>query len=430
MQMEERPEVKVAEERRLLVERVAASSYLNRSARLRNLLFYLTDRVSEDESVEIHEQEVGHQVFGRTADYDTATDNIVRVHASMLRKRLDQYFAAEGADAPVLIEIPRGNYAPVFRERSKGEAEPAAEPTPERQLTSGRDWRLAAAAACAILFASSTAVLLMRGTTIRPAATAGGPMVRLFWSQILSPDHPTDVVVDDAAVALYQELTGHAISLNEYFDRSYLRSLPEVAAAAGLDPQVATATILRRQSSFADTSSSWKLLQLAAALNARVNLRFARDYSFRDLKANSAILLGTGRSDPWIQPFEAQLEIRWQFDQKGGVYYPVDSLLPSRTFETGRPGEAHEGYFSIALLPNLSGTGNVLLVSATGGSATNAAADFLANEKALRDLRGQLPRGKTAEFPPFETLVKAQSRSGGTRDVSVVLCRALARQDE
>ena len=67
---------------------------------------------------EIHEQEVGHKVFGRPRDYDTGSDNIVRVHASMLRKRLEQYFAEDGAAEPVIVEIPRGNYAPVFHERA------------------------------------------------------------------------------------------------------------------------------------------------------------------------------------------------------------------------------------------------------------------------------------------------------------------------
>jgi hypothetical protein len=68
---------------------------MNRSARLRDLLVYLTTRVLEDEVFEIHEQEVGHKVFGRPANYDTGSDNIVRVHAAMLRKRLEQYFAEE-----------------------------------------------------------------------------------------------------------------------------------------------------------------------------------------------------------------------------------------------------------------------------------------------------------------------------------------------
>src|ERR1700733_11695152 len=97
--------VRIADERRLLVERVSASSYFNRSARLRDLLHYLTERVLEDESCDIREHEVGYKVFGRPLDYDTAADNIVRVHASMLRKRLEQFFLAEGGDEPWVIEI-------------------------------------------------------------------------------------------------------------------------------------------------------------------------------------------------------------------------------------------------------------------------------------------------------------------------------------
>jgi len=111
-----------------LAERVAASSYLNRSARLRDLFLYLCERVLEDGADNIHEHEVGHKVFDRLADYDTTADNIVRVHASMLRKRIEQYFANEGRLEPVVIEIPKGNYAPVFHKRP-AELLPVPSPT-------------------------------------------------------------------------------------------------------------------------------------------------------------------------------------------------------------------------------------------------------------------------------------------------------------
>lgn len=91
------------------------------SARLRDLLLYLTDRVLDGDVDEIHEQEVGVKVFGRPANYDTSSDNIVRVHASMLRKRLEQYFASEGADEPMVVEIRKGNYAPIFHARPEVE---------------------------------------------------------------------------------------------------------------------------------------------------------------------------------------------------------------------------------------------------------------------------------------------------------------------
>src|ERR1700733_2396113 len=81
------------------------------------MFIYVCGRVLDHSADEIHEQEIGQEVFGRPADYDTSADNTVRVHASMLRKRVDQYFANEGLSEPVVIEIPRGNYAPVFHER-------------------------------------------------------------------------------------------------------------------------------------------------------------------------------------------------------------------------------------------------------------------------------------------------------------------------
>jgi hypothetical protein len=426
--MSQGSQIRATEDRRLLVERLAASPYFNRSTRLRDLLVYLTDRVLEDDRLEIHEQEVGHQVFGRAPDYDTAADNIVRVHASMLRKRLDQYFSAEGAAEPVTIEIPRGNYAPIFRERSNAAAEtlnpaPGADPPPAKPR---EDWRLIAAMTCAVVFAIATAMLLFREPVQRATATPGiGPAVRQFWGQFLGRDRVTDVVLDDAAVALYQELSGRTISLNEYFDRSYLRNL-SAADGAGLTTAAAMSIILRRQSSFADTSFTWKLTQLARTLTAQPNLRFARDYSFRDLKANNAILLGNGRSNPWVQPFEAQLAIHWEFDRASGTYYPVDTRNPDKRFQPQKPGEAHEGYFSLALVPNLGGSGKVLLVAATGGSATNSAADFLADEQALHELRGRLRAGNSPGFPSFEALVKAQGRSSGTRDISVVVCRPVS----
>jgi len=410
--------IKVADARRLLVERVAHSPYLNRSARLRDLLLYLTDRVLEDEAGEIHEQEVGYKVFGRPLDYDTTADNIVRVHASMLRKRLEQYFAAEGAGETLMLEIPKGNYAPVFHERvppavEPEQLEPAAAPEAPR-----RDRRLAIATGAACLFAISTAWLLFRaGGKPQPEMP---PAVRQFWSQIYASGRATDIVMDDAAVGLYQELTGHPLALSEYYDRSYLRGVQAVASGAGIDPQAAVSMVLRRQSSFADTSFLSKLLLLAR--DRATNLRFARDYSFRDLRANNAILLGNDRSNPWVQPFESKLGIRWQFDKAGAVYYPFDTRT-NQSYVTGQPGEAHEGFFSIALLPNLGGTGNVLLLSGTGGSAINAAADFLADEHGLAELRGKLPAARDGAFPPFEALVRAKGRSGLARDAEIVICR-------
>lgn len=418
------PAIDIANARRLLIERVAASRYINRSARLHDLLLYLADRVLEGDADEVHEQEVGHHVFGRPADYDTTSDNIVRVHASMLRKRLEQYFASEGAGEPLILEIPKGNYAPVFRER------PEIAPDPPATLPAGRttDWRLAVLGALAVALAGSTAYLLTTRPVTKTAAAGAvspkaSPTVRLFWAQVFRPGSPTDVVLDDATVAAYQELTGRTLSSSEYADKSYLRSLAATAAASKLDEQVIS-LFKRRHSSFADANLLWKLLQMAGAVQGQTALRFARDYSFRELRANNAVLLGNSRSNLWVEAFQPKVGLRWTYDASAGYYYPVDTWEGGKVYHSDTSGDTHEGYCAITLLPNLGGTGAVLIISATGGSSITGGADFLADEGALAELRGRLGGARDKPFPYFEALIRVAGRSASPRNSTIVLARA------
>ncbi len=412
---------KIDSSQKLLVDRVAASRYINKSARLRDLLLYLCDRVFEGPAEEIHEQEIGHKVFGRPPDYDTSSDNIVRVHVSMLRKRLEQYFGSEGAHEPVIVEIPRGNYTPIFRERPAFLTDvPVIEPV----VKPPRDWRIAALAIVAAIFATSTAVLLLRTNVAVPAASHG-PTVRAFWSQVFQGPQNTDVVMDDAAVGLYQELAGRSLALSEYFDRSYLRTMPDGAQAAKLDEATASAIVLHRYSNYSSASFLWKLSQLAGPEASRTNLVFARDHSFHAMKSHNAVLLGNQRSNPWIEPFLARTGLRWLWDKNSGVYYPVDTWAGAepKVYRNIDASEIHEGYSAISLLPNLGGNGNVLIVSATGGSALNGATAFLTDEASMSKLRKSLPASNDNRFPYFESLVRLKGRSSLPQDTTVVVSR-------
>ena len=238
----------------------------------------------------------------------------------------------------------------------------------------------------------------MRGAPSPGADEARRPNVTLFWSQVFDRNRATDIVLDDAAIALYQELTGRTLSLSDYYDRSYLRKLPESAAgSASLDAQTVSSVALRRQSSFADISFVWKLLQIPGASRRPSTLRFARDYSFRDLKANNAVLVGNSRSNPWVEPFEPKLGIRWTFDKAAAVYDPVDTWT-GKSYQARNPGDLRESFFSVALLPNLGGTGNVLIISGTGGSAINAGAIFWRTRQPCPVCGASCPRKRIALF--------------------------------
>lgn len=401
-----------------LIERIVQSRYIARSARLRDLLEYLCDRVVTEGALEIHEQEVGHAVFGRAKDYDTALDNIVRVHASTLRKRLEQYFAEDGRDESLIVELPRGNYAPLFRARpqppvvaagpviSELDELPVADPP---AVTAPRPRVNRWLAAAAVVFAAATLVLAIQRTATRSDQPAVLPdSVRSFWSALFLPRHKTDIVLDDAALALFQELDGRPVSLNEYFDRSYQRRL--------VNKPDLTAVALKRQSSYASASLLYQFSRTAAALSADWAPRFARDYTFRELKGDSVILLGNIRSNPWIEPFQSRVGIHWEYDVSSATYYPTDdhAYKPS--------GDHPDGFCSVALLPNLGGTGDVAVLSCTGGAATTSASNFLVDEDCMSKLRAKL--GATgARFPYFEALLRIPSRSRLPKDVEIVIAR-------
>jgi hypothetical protein len=128
---------------RLLVARILASREFQRAIRLRAFLTYVVEKKIVGAPEEVTESLIGHRVFGRPAAYSPGEDSIVRTEARTLRQRLERYFAGEGAGEPVVLEIPRGGYLPVFRLRSESSvATPGEEPAavaPHRGL-SRRQW--------------------------------------------------------------------------------------------------------------------------------------------------------------------------------------------------------------------------------------------------------------------------------------------------
>ena len=95
------------DERLALINRIAGSVHFKRSTRLRGFLLYVGHESLKGGRPEIHEQEIGAKVFGRDSSYDRSQDNIVRVNATELRKRIELYFATEGLDEPLILDIPR-----------------------------------------------------------------------------------------------------------------------------------------------------------------------------------------------------------------------------------------------------------------------------------------------------------------------------------
>lgn len=122
------------EEIRRQLQAILASAPFANAARSRRFLSHIVDQTLAGRTDGIKELVLGIEVFDRAGDFDPKIDTIVRVEAGKLRKRLDEYYANEGASAPLLIEVPKGSYIPQFQLRSL----PAAPDAPTKRAPAKR----------------------------------------------------------------------------------------------------------------------------------------------------------------------------------------------------------------------------------------------------------------------------------------------------
>jgi TolB-like protein/tetratricopeptide (TPR) repeat protein len=106
------------------LERIVASKPFGRN-RLSVFLRFVVEQALEHGGDTVKEHRLGVEVFGRSPSYDPRTDPVVRVQARQLRFKLTEYYATEGLDDPLQIELPKGSYLPVFIERKTEAVKPA-----------------------------------------------------------------------------------------------------------------------------------------------------------------------------------------------------------------------------------------------------------------------------------------------------------------
>lgn len=105
------------ESRRAELEAVLRSPEFVRAPRLAHLLSYLCQKLWAGEANQIKEYSIALEVFNRGSSFDQDSDSIVRVEANRLRKRLNEYYAGDGASHQLQITIPVGQYVPRFEVR-------------------------------------------------------------------------------------------------------------------------------------------------------------------------------------------------------------------------------------------------------------------------------------------------------------------------
>lgn len=100
------------------LERIAGSTQFRASLRLTAFLRYVVERTLAGRGAEIKSYTIAVEALGRDPSFEPDADPIVRVEAGRLRQALALYYAGAGSTDPLIIELPRGSYVPLFHNRA------------------------------------------------------------------------------------------------------------------------------------------------------------------------------------------------------------------------------------------------------------------------------------------------------------------------
>ncbi len=246
---------------RAALTRVLQSPGFRTSRRSQDFLRYVVERTLEGQAESLKERTIGIDVFGRSAEYDPSDDATVRVKAGEVRKRLGVYYATEGQQDEIRIELPHGTYVPEFihvesHVLASDVVHPREVVKPHRPT-----WTILAAIVLVALAISALAWWKMR-----PAST----VVDQFWGPVLKGSAP--VLLSAAYVPVYGVDPGMAPERPTRFEDFIL--LTDQFVGGG------------------DLIAVARISDMLNRMHRAYRVKIGSDVSFQDLRAAPTVLIG------------------------------------------------------------------------------------------------------------------------------------------
>ncbi len=394
------------------IERLSISRSLHGSESLCKLLRYLAHHSLQHPGTAPKEYQIATEVFGRSPDFDPHLDSMVRVQAGRLRSKLAEYYASDGANDRILVEMPKGTYALAFTERlaafPAGTASPPLEPAklPDAKFPVSLRWIVALLALSTVLGAFLTAgvdrILPRRiaeantnsDTPDVPAA------IRIFWNSFLQEHQPPWVVFSnapfvgrpDTGMRYYNpSRDGKALLLDHY------TGVGEVLAVHALD------NVFRQ-------------------LDQDIRVKRGSLFSLDDAKNNNLIFVGSPSENLTLLELPSTSEFTFQkmhcCSREGNIeivnVHPAPGESPE--YQASPSNEVlTEDYAVIALVKGLEPTHSVLILAGTTTIGTQAAVEYVCEQSSLEALLRRLGISSPPQLKPFEAVIRVKV----ARDVPV-----------
>jgi hypothetical protein len=393
----------------LELERILGSVPFRGSRRCCRFLEYSVQHVLKGCTAEgLKERTIGIEALQRPADYDTSEDAIVRVTANEVRKRLAQYYQGEGLSADPVISLPSGAYSVTFHwllpavQPEEAEAVPRTAAKPRLRLAAGL---------VLLVLTGSAVVYEVLPARNPPAAVRTDPL----WPRLFHSGRKTNIVLSDTVYREVQYFLGRDISLSEYLAPGYPVSLvspdrPELKSVIAFLGRQQTTSI-------GSATMGSRLVAFGLRMGGDPVIRYARHINGREFRTDNFILLGSRLSVPWVQMFEPSLNFTLATDQATHQFYLRNGApKPGEQAEYRESANQEETYADIALLPNLDGTGTVLILSGIDMVAAESAGEFAIN--------GSL--GAAVGDRYGEILIRVRALAGTASNIEVVAKREIA----
>jgi len=420
-----------------LAQRVASGQHFSRAPLLSQFLLFIVEETLEGRQTKITEHEIGVRVFGRAPGYRTVEDNIVRNYARQLRKRLHLHFCGAGSSESLQIEIPVGGYVPAFVPAEQMGATEVEHELPTANSHShivtsrvpdhvsvtaarwsGRQWLVSVV----ILIVYSA--ILIAFTWLLRSPGVHSPQVpdptQPLWATLFAGPSNSYIVPADAGFNLLEDLSHRSLPLADYVSGTY-----QQMSLAPVDSHSAQDLRSQQLTSFVD-------LQIVAALARRqefdprrVFLRFPRDLRLDELKNANAVIIGSAGSNPWaaIASENTNFHVAFRQGMKGAeIINTKPNQGEAESYESHWSEPVHETFAVISFVPNLSGSGCLLLLQGLDVAGTQAAAEALFHSDATASILKAATR-PDGSLRFFEILVRSTSIQSNAMDTQVIASR-------
>lgn len=450
MQLDERTSVATAvpngmEAARDQINRILASNTFHASDVLRRLLRFLADKTFAGTADDLKEYSVGLDALGKPATYDPRQDAAVRLHASRLRQKLDDYYRNEGKSDSLIVELPKGRFKIAWHPRGIEAPPVVSVPLPPVVIAQTVEasvpraitpdtlmlWRSVAigATAIALVFAFVTVWSLARTSkTLATARLAGSSTAELdeLWSPFLSPAHHLIIAFVNPLFVRLQRKAGVDVVFrtsgnNSWEDVLASRELPALKQALGSDVATPTFNLVERS----NLISTFALSQFFARRREDISLARADEVSWQQLSDNDVILFGPFMIDggPSALPVKPPLILEKTGIRNLQAAAGEPEIYPDTDFQhSPSNGEALE---LVSMMPGPLGRTTVITFSSNNKWGVIGGVQSLTDPAFAKVIVDKL-RASSGKMPPyFQLVLRMKYRDGTLTHVSYVTHRAL-----